>query len=201
VKKSVTEAARRQKVLFVVSLTIILAAFLGLTGCQKTLPPRPETTQPPVAKPSETPEQQPKTSQNITEQKVEPVASHELESKTEEGKEGVFADILFDFDKYDVKESYQAELQDINAWLMKNTSATVSIEGNCDERGTSEYNLALGERRAKAVKDYLISLGVPSSRIETVSYGTEKPICTEHNEECWAKNRRDHFVILTKAGK
>ena len=118
-----------------------------------------------------------------------------------EGKEGMFADIMFEYDKYDVKESYKSELQAVSAWMTKNSSAKVSVEGHCDDRGTNEYNLALGDRRAKAVKDYLVSLGVLSSRIETISYGEEKPVCTEQSEECWAKNRRAHFVILTKAGK
>ena len=118
-----------------------------------------------------------------------------------EGKEGMFEDVLFDYDKYDVKESYKAEMQSVAAWMTKNSSATLSVEGHCDDRGTNEYNLALGDRRAKSVKDFLVSLGVPSSRIETISYGEEKPLCTEQSEECWAKNRRAHFVILMKAGK
>jgi len=124
-----------------------------------------------------------------------------MTATTAKGEEGRFADILFEYDKYDVKESYKSEVQSISAWMMKNSTATISVEGHCDERGTNEYNLALGDRRAKSVKDLLVSYGVPSSRIETISYGEEKPLCTEQNEQCWAKNRRAHFVILTKAGK
>jgi len=89
----------------------------------------------------------------------------------------------------------------VSGHMTKDSSAILSIEGHCDERGTNEYNLALGDRRAKAVKDYLVSLGVPSSRIETISYGEEKPLCSAQNEDCWAKNRRAHFVLLKKAGK
>ncbi|MBI5641545.1 MAG: peptidoglycan-associated lipoprotein Pal [Nitrospirae bacterium] len=118
-----------------------------------------------------------------------------------EEKEGLFRDIQFDYDKYDVKDSYKSGLKAISAWLIKNPDAKLSIEGHCDERGTNEYNLALGDRRAKAVKDFLVSLGVPSSRIDTLSYGEEKPLCTEQTEDCWAKNRRAHFVTLSKAGK
>jgi peptidoglycan-associated lipoprotein len=85
--------------------------------------------------------------------------------------------------------------------MAKNSTARLSIEGHCDERGTNEYNLALGDRRAKAVKDYLTSLGVASGRMDVISYGEERPACTDQSEACWAKNRRAHFVVLTKVGK
>ncbi len=118
-----------------------------------------------------------------------------------EEKEGLFKDILFEFDKYDVKSDYKSELKSIAEWMAKNSGAKLSIEGHCDDRGTNEYNLALGDRRAKAVKDYLVSLGVPAAKLQTISYGEEKPLCTEQTEDCWAKNRRAHFVVLGKAGK
>ena len=92
-------------------------------------------------------------------------------------------------------------MQNVASWLIKNTSAKILVEGHCDERGTNEYNLALGDRRAKAARDYLIALGIASNRIEMISYGEEKPLCKESTEECWAKNRRVHFVILKEAGK
>jgi peptidoglycan-associated lipoprotein len=79
--------------------------------------------------------------------------------------------------------------------MKNNPDAKVRIEGNCDERGTNEYNMALGERRANSGKKYLIKLGIKESQLSTVSYGEEKPFCTENSEECWVKNRRDHFVI------
>jgi peptidoglycan-associated lipoprotein len=114
---------------------------------------------------------------------------------------GMFDDIYFDYDKYDIRPDAQAALQAIANWLLKNPSAKILIEGHCDERGTNEYNLALADRRAKAARDYLVALGTAPNRIEMVSYGEEKPICTEQTEECWAKNRRGHFVILREAGK
>jgi peptidoglycan-associated lipoprotein len=200
-KKIVTEALRMKKVLSVLTLTIIAVSFLLVTGCHKRAVTRPEETPPPVAKEQPEAMQKQKGPEKITEQKVESVASKDAAATYAEGKEGMFEDILFDYDKYDVKGSYKAVMQSVAAWMMKNSSATLSIEGHCDERGTNEYNLALGDRRAKSVKDYLVSLGVPSSRIETISYGEEKPLCTEQSEECWAKNRRAHFVILMKAGK
>lgn len=108
------------------------------------------------------------------------------------------ADIHFDFDKYDIRPGDAKILDDNAKWLKTNPRTLILIEGHCDERGTSEYNLALGERRAKATMNYLVSQGVQANRITLISYGKERPLCAEHNEECWAKNRRSHF--LAKAG-
>ena len=102
-------------------------------------------------------------------------------------------DIYFDFDKYDIRPG-DAKILDSNATWLKGNNNLVLIEGHCDERGTNEYNLALGERRAKATMNYLVSQGVQAGRITIISYGEERPLCTEHNEACWAKNRRAHFL-------
>ena len=107
------------------------------------------------------------------------------------------ADIHFDFDKSTIRPGDSRILDASATWLEKNPKARVLIEGHCDERGTNEYNLALGERRAEAGRAYLVSRGVAASRISIVSYGEERPACRERNEGCWRKNRRDHF--LTKA--
>ncbi|MGH7325297.1 MAG: peptidoglycan-associated lipoprotein Pal [Candidatus Rokuibacteriota bacterium] len=104
-------------------------------------------------------------------------------------------DIYFDFDKYDVRPSDAKVLDGNAAWLKTNANMLVLIEGHCDERGTNEYNLALGERRAKSAMNYLVSQGVQGSRITIISYGEERPVCTEKNEACWAKNRRAHFLV------
>jgi peptidoglycan-associated lipoprotein len=106
-------------------------------------------------------------------------------------------EIHFDFDKYNIRPEDAKILDGNAAWLKANANNLVLIEGNCDERGTAEYNLALGERRAKAAMNYLVAQGVQASRITIISYGKERPLCTEHNEACWARNRRDNF--LTKA--
>jgi peptidoglycan-associated lipoprotein len=106
-------------------------------------------------------------------------------------------DIHFDFDKYNIRPGDATVLDANAAWLKSNPGNLVLIEGHCDERGTNEYNLALGERRAKSTMNYLVSQGVQASRITIISYGKERPVCTEHNESCWLKNRRAHF--LTKA--
>ena len=106
----------------------------------------------------------------------------------------VFKDVLFDFDKYNVRHDARPILDAIASYL-KNGRINIVIEGHCDERGTNEYNLALGERRAKSVRDYLSSLGVSQARMSFVTYGEEKPLCNEQNEDCWQKNRRAHFVV------
>ena len=102
-------------------------------------------------------------------------------------------DIHFDFDKYDIRPG-DAKILDGNASWLKSNDVLVLIEGHCDERGTNEYNLALGERRAKATMNYLVGQGVQAGRITIISYGEERPVCTEHTEACWARNRRAHFL-------
>ncbi len=198
-RKIMAKEVKRNKIFGAASIALVLASFMLLTGCQKKAIVQPEVSQPSAQQPEAM--QQQKGAEKVTEQKVETVKSTDIASPYAEERRGMFADILFDYDQYDVKEAYKPEMRKISEWMAKNSSAVVSIEGHCDERGTNEYNLALGDRRAKSVKDYLLSLGVPSSRIETISYGEEKPACMEQNEECWAKNRRAHFVILMKAGK
>ncbi len=103
--------------------------------------------------------------------------------------------IHFDFDKHDIRPDDAKILDENVGWMKANPDYLVLIEGHCDERGTSEYNLALGERRAKATMSYLISQGVEASRFMLLSYGKERPLCTEKNEECWVQNRRAHFLV------
>jgi len=104
-------------------------------------------------------------------------------------------DIYFDFDKYDIRPSDTRTLDANAAWLKSNPNHLLLIEGHADERGTNEYNLALGERRAKSTMNYLVSQGVQANRITIISYGEERPTCTEKTEGCWAKNRRSHFLV------
>jgi peptidoglycan-associated lipoprotein len=127
-----------------------------------------------------------------------------LVAKKESGIEGqvlesrLLKDIHFDFDKYDVRPEDAEILKDTSALLMKYPFVKIQIEGHCDERGTVEYNLALGERRANGTKKYLVSLGISPDRIATISYGEERPLDPDHNEEAWAKNRRAHTIILSR---
>ena len=104
-------------------------------------------------------------------------------------------DIFFEFDKATLAPSAQDNLMKKAEWMRSNPDATVTIEGHADERGTNEYNLALGERRAESAKNFLVDLGIAPSRLTTISYGEERPIDPQSNEEAWAKNRRGHFVI------
>ena len=127
-----------------------------------------------------------------------PASSLEAQRKGTLGKEtegGPLRDVKFDFDRYDLRPDARAILKANADWLKANSLARVGIEGHADERGTNEYNLALGAKRADSVKRFLIDLGVSLGRLSTVSYGEELPLCKEQNEICWAKNRRGHFVI------
>ena len=103
-------------------------------------------------------------------------------------------DAYFDYDKADIRPDARAALSKTADFLKANPSIKVTIEGHCDERGSTEYNLGLGDRRASAVKQFMVSSGVPADRISTVSFGKEKPFCMESNEACWQQNRRGHFV-------
>jgi peptidoglycan-associated lipoprotein len=113
-------------------------------------------------------------------------------------REGVLADVYFDLDMYGVREDARGPLQANADYLKKWSSLRITVEGHCDERGTAEYNIALGERRSNAIKGYLVSLGVPESSITVISKGKETPFCSESNEACWQQNRRGHFVITAK---
>jgi peptidoglycan-associated lipoprotein len=105
-------------------------------------------------------------------------------------------EINFDFDKYNIRPMDAEILKGNLGWFKANAGKRVKIEGNCDERGTVEYNLVLGQKRADSAKNYLVNLGVDAKAMDTISYGKERPICTEKTEDCWAKNRRAHFAPL-----
>ena len=105
---------------------------------------------------------------------------------------------FFDLDKSDLRADARDVLAANATWLKAHPSVAFTIEGHCDERGTAQYNLALGDRRANAAKEYLVSLGIDAGRIKTISYGKERPFATGHDEESWAKNRRAHFVVTAK---
>jgi peptidoglycan-associated lipoprotein len=124
-----------------------------------------------------------------------PVTSSVLPGSAEDFRVNVGDTVHFEFDQYNVPESDKTVLGRQAAWLAKYPAVRVTVEGHADERGTREYNLALGARRANAVKEYLVSQGVSTARVETVSYGKERPICTESNEACWAQNRRGVTTI------
>lgn len=104
-------------------------------------------------------------------------------------------EIYFDYDSYALRTDARESLKGDAEWLKRNPGVRVTVEGHCDERGTTEYNLALGAKRAQAAKEYLISLGLPADRISTTSFGSETPVCRDHTDECWQRNRRGRFVV------
>jgi peptidoglycan-associated lipoprotein len=111
------------------------------------------------------------------------------------GTGGPLSDIHFGYNTYNIEPQDGSVLKANASWLESHPQTRVQVEGHCDERGSEEYNIALGAKRAQSAKDYLVTLGIPSSRISTISYGKELPLCQEHDESCWSQNRRDHFVV------
>jgi len=109
--------------------------------------------------------------------------------------QGLLGDVFFDFDRAELREDARERLTRNAQWLREHPQFEVTIEGHCDERGTNEYNLSLGERRAGATRDYISSLGVAGTRMRSISYGEERPQCSTSDESCWAMNRRAHFVV------
>jgi peptidoglycan-associated lipoprotein len=113
-------------------------------------------------------------------------------------RKGYLKDAFFDYDRAELRDDARASLAADAQWLKKYPSARILIEGHCDERGTEEYNVALGDRRANATREYLGSLGISASRVATVSYGKERPFCSLETEDCWQQNRRGHLLITAK---
>jgi peptidoglycan-associated lipoprotein len=108
---------------------------------------------------------------------------------------GLIGDIYFDFDKYDLKPEARERLSKNADFLKQNPKFVVEIQGHCDERGTNDYNIALADRRANAAREYMVTLGIAAARLKTVSFGEERPVCTDHNESCWWRNRRGEFHL------
>jgi peptidoglycan-associated lipoprotein len=112
-----------------------------------------------------------------------------------QGGQGPLTDIHFDYNDFTIRPQDGEILRSNADWLTKHGASRVQIEGHCDDRGSEEYNIALGAKRAQAAKDYLQTLGISPDRMSTISYGKELPVCTEENDDCWEQNRRDHFVV------
>ena len=171
-------------------LMVLSVAFIA-SGCKKKQPipeAMPDTTTPP----STSSDTQPQLPQSTTD---EPSTADIFEECTRQ-----LQPVFYDFNRSDVREDQVAALQN-NAKVLRSPqcgTVTVLIEGHCDERGTDEYNLALGERRADAAKDYLVTLGIPDNRLSTLSYGESRPFAQGQNEDAWAQNRRAHFVAVRK---
>ena len=174
------------RVVFAVGLSLFM-------GCSQETAPKPQA---PTAPQKIEAKQQP--SKAIPPTKPSQTSSLEALQKGTLGKggnAGLLRDVNFEFDRYDLRPDMREILKGHATWLKGNPQVRVEIEGHCDERGTNEYNLALGAKRAESVKRYLIDLGISPDRLSTISYGEELPTCKEQNESCWAKNRRAHFVV------
>jgi peptidoglycan-associated lipoprotein len=148
-----------------------------------------------VVKDGSSQEQQASTAQSSA---TTTTTDQEQSAKAQAAAEAGIADITFDFDKSNIRPDAREILKADADVFLKKGNWKIVIEGNCDERGTTEYNMALGERRAREAKKYLVNLGVKESRMKTISYGKERSVDPRHNEEAWAKNRRAHFVVITK---
>jgi peptidoglycan-associated lipoprotein len=183
---------RNFKILGIIGLVLCLS-IMFMTGCAKKslVKEQAVSTEEKAVKKEEPPSKE-------AEMKTG-VETEATQEKAVSAKEEIaFKDIQFEFDKFNLRTEARDILKQLADWLTKNKNYDVLIEGNCDERGTTEYNLALGERRAKEAMKYLVELGIDGKRLKTISYGKERPLDPGHNEEAWAKNRRDHFVVTPK---
>ncbi len=175
-------------------LFIVLLLVLAV-GCQKKYTRTPAETQPPAD------DQVREEVMTPTEEVIEPVVAVEEESIDEvrlsaaEKAQAVFKDVLFDYDKYVIRPDARPVLDSVADFLNEEKNLNIVVEGHCDSRGTNEYNLALGEKRAKAAKNYLLARGISPARLLVITYGEEKPVCMNSNESCWQSNRRAHFVV------
>lgn len=184
---------RERKPLLSYGLNLLAVIFLAACG-NVANPPAPKWTSENAnagATPSASAAAKPKPEGN-------PSSSLEALRRGEAAAGGPLKEIMFDFDSANLSETARATLKSNAEWLKTNPAARVQIEGHCDERGTADYNMALGAKRAQAAMDYLATLGVAANRMSTISYGEEIPVCKEHSEECWAKNRRARFVSDSK---
>ena len=183
-----------------------LLMLIAIEACHHKKPaPTPTPTPqppPPVVRTTPTPPPPPPPSPSPTPPAPPRVPSDDeifaSKSIADLNREKPLADVLFAYDRAELSDASRAALQKNADWLRRWSSVRITIEGHADSRGTNEYNLALGERRAAAVRDYLIGLGIPTARLTVISKGEEDPICKEETEACWEQNRRGHFVITGK---
>ncbi len=193
------------------SVTGLLIGALSLFGCPKRpvvveAPPAPAgpsaaavpAPPPPAAIPAPAPPAPPQVVERPTPAPEPPAPTPVVPSPAPQPEVSPLQDVFFDFDRDRVRPDQHKVLHANVAWLKAHPQAQILIEGHCDERGTPEYNLGLGERRAQAVRQFLVRAGIPAKRIAVVSYGEERPFAREHDERAWRLNRRAHFVVLTK---
>ena len=179
----------------------VLACILALgiifvqTGCskKKPAPPEVEPPPPPVEEPAEEVEAPP--APEPVDPTPSPLDGELIEAQRYAEEQGLLGHVYFDFDQYDLKPEARERLAKNADFMKAHPQFLFTIEGHCDERGTNDYNIALGDRRANAAQSYLVSLGIDASRLRLISYGEEQPVCTESGESCWSRNRREKVVI------
>ena len=180
------------------ALILLSAATLASLGaCGKKPQPQPPVPPAPIV-PEAPPPAPPPPARTEAPAQVDEYARLQKMSAEEIEKSGLLGEIYFDLDKAEIRDADRETLTKNAAALKRFDFLRITVEGHCDERGTVEYNLALGERRSRAAYDYLVSLGVPADRLKTLSYGKEVPVCTASSEDCWQKNRRAHFTVTGK---
>jgi peptidoglycan-associated lipoprotein len=180
-----------------------LALVIGAAACAKKAPAPAPAPPPPPAAPTAAPAppRPPAPPPPPPAAAPAPLSEDELFArKTLEqlNAERPLGDVYFDLDEATITSTSQSALSTNSNWLKRWSSTRIQVEGHCDERGTTDYNLGLGERRAAATKAYLVSLGVPAERIAIVSKGKESPFCTQSDDSCWSQNRRGHFIVTAK---
>ena len=178
-------------------LIIASALLLASVGCKKAAPETPADPPPPppTAAPPPPPEVTPPPAPPTEDRTPQPLDGEIVEANRHARQNGLIGDVYFDFDKYDLKDAARAQLSKNASFLGERSEFRITIEGHCDERGTNDYNIALGDRRANSARDFLISAGIDGSRINTISYGEERPTCTQSDDSCWSNNRRAEFHI------
>jgi peptidoglycan-associated lipoprotein len=182
---------------------IALTAVVAVSACGKKKPAPPPAAPPPAPaqQPTTAPTPPPPPPAAPRETPPAPLTEDEIFARTtldELNAQKPLGDAYFDLDSQQIRDDAKPVLQKDADWMKRRTGTKVMVEGHADSRGSAEYNLALGERRATAVRDYLVNLGIGADRITVVSKGKESPVCTEENEACWQQNRRGHFVITVK---
>jgi len=182
----------RRPALSKIALLAIPMAFAA--GCSSKPAPVAASSAPaPAATPAPTPVAETRPTPRPT-----PEPTETLPAVGDINKKGYLKDAFFDFDRYDIRADQRGPVTANAEWLRKWPTVKIRVEGHCDERGTAAYNMALGEKRASAVKEYLESMGIDASRVEIISYGKERPFDTGHDEAAWAQNRRGHLVATAK---
>ncbi|HEX6437946.1 MAG TPA: peptidoglycan-associated lipoprotein Pal [Candidatus Binatia bacterium] len=177
-----------------------LLAMISLLGCGNPVnPPEPKWTAENPNASSSAKSTAASAQKPVAENKADKSGGGSLDDLQKGGTAatGPLKDVFFAFDRSDLSPDARSILKANSDWLKANPAAQVQIEGHCDERGTVEYNLALGSKRAQASKDYLETLGIPANRLSMISYGEEIPVCRENNDSCWEKNRRARFIVTS----